>query len=301
MKYNERMMKLKGNKKLLRTTTGALLLSVGALLLFIALSATWLNRTVLDQASFVEVSKHELAKQENRQAIASVIVNESLGSQSIANQLIGSRATGLIAGLLGTDIAGRTFDYVANNTYRYLTNPDRSDLAIDLSSMKAMLSRVVSLAGSTGVATVPTDYKIPSKITLLRSDAVPNLSGYFRAMILVEILAWSLVAICLAVYLFSAGKKYRVARVYRAAAVTTGVAIFGLFAGPLVPRAIVMFINDLPSRELIANLTSAFLAPFYAMLWVVIVVAIIVCIVTALRSLFVKLAVQARAVVLRRA
>lgn len=157
-----------------------LLLILAALSLLFAESSYWLRHTIFDTGTFSSIASTTLKTEANRTAIASVITQSVLRDRPTLNYLIGSRVTSLTSGILGSDFGQRVLSEVVDQTHAYLIKSDRQDIVIHTSSVKQVVSQLVTVANTAGRDVDFSADTIPDTIVLLEKDALPDLMGRIK-------------------------------------------------------------------------------------------------------------------------
>ena len=236
------------------------LLFFAAVTLFLAQSAYWVNHTVFNKANFSNITTTALLSQSSRDAIATSVVNKSLENRPVIKKVVGEKAVSLTSGLLGSDFASQAVTALTEKTYAYATAPDRQDIKIDLTAVKTPLTGIISLAQSKGVNVPQTQYQIPDEITLLRSDAFPDLSGAVKTMLWLGPLFWLSTIILFGLYIYL-GRAVYAKRVYMAGLAVVAVAVLGLLANPFIPPPIAAAVPNIDLRPVAQDLAAGCLAP----------------------------------------
>lgn len=182
------------------------------------------------------------------------------------NYLIGSRVTSLTSGILGSDFGQRVLSEVVGQTHAYLIKSDRQDIVIHTSSVKQVVSQLVTVANTAGRDVDFLADTIPDTIVLLEKDALPDLSGTYKTLLVVAPLLW-VAAIGFAVWFVALGKSAYAKRLYAVLVAALVVAVVGLLTGPFVPPALAAFVANITIQPLAESLTAAFLAPFIVQMW----------------------------------
>ncbi len=264
------------------------LLAVLAFSMFFAQSALWVNHIVFNQQAFVDISTRVITSESSRNAIAQTVVDKALADRPVAERLVGDRAANFISGLLGSDISQNVLNKVSNSAYAYMTSSNRQDIAIDLSSIQQPITQLVAFAQSQGRETRIQPENIPEKITLVRSDELPDIAKYMRQMIIASFFLWLSTLASLLLYVLWGDAKKRVRRIYFAGTVIIAVSLIGLSAGPYLPSVIASFVDNINLRGVINDLTSAYLAPFTQQMYVTILITGIILLAVRFRWIFVK-------------
>lgn len=261
----------KGESKLNKALS-IIVLTFAMIFLFLAQSAYWINHTVFNQDSFTKITTTAIQAESSREAISKVIVNNALEDRPVLQRVVGERAQSLISGLLASDLSNQAVNALASRTYQYATSSGRQDIAINLTGIKDPLSNVLTI--SQNDEALGRVSNLPDEITLLRSDAMPNLSGFIVAMLWLGPLLWMITILLLAVYL-ALGKNEYAKRVYIGGLAVIFLGIFGYLTSPYVPSPIAATIPTIEVRPLAENLLHGYLEPFRYQMLVMICVTLI--------------------------
>ena len=245
-------------------------------------SAVWISNNVFNQKTFVETTGKVLSTEESRNDIATIIVDQAFADRPVVKRIVGSQATSLLTGLLGSDLVANVYSRVANGAYAYVTSPSQQDVTIDLTSIKTPLSGIVSFAENRGSEVTFGASQIPDQIVLLDADDVPDLSAYIQSVLILNALFWLLSAAAFITFIFIQ-KDGRVRRIYFVLGAVATVAIIGLLTGPFIPPVIASFVSLIQARDIITALSQAFLAPFVAQMWTMLIITAIVAVALSLR------------------
>jgi len=264
------------------------LLLILAFSLFFAQSALWVNHIVFNQQAFVDISTKVITSENSRDAIAQTVVDKALANRPVAERLVGDRASNFISGLLGSDVSQNVLNKVANSAYAYMTSSNRQDIAIDLSSIQQPITQLLAFAQSQGRETRIQPENIPEKITLVKSDELPDIAKYMRQMIIASFFLWLATIVSLIAYIFWGDSKHRVRRVYLSGLVIIVVSLIGLSAGPYLPSVIASFVENINLRGVVNDLAAAYLAPFSQQMYVTILITVVVLACVRFRWIFIK-------------
>lgn len=245
------------------------LLGLAGLLFLLAQSAFWLNQTIFDQQTFTTIVGGTLSTEQSREAIAQTVVDHALEERPLLQRTISAKATQLITGLLGTDLATQTFDTVINRTYTYLTSNDPRPIGIDLLAIKTPLAGLVSFAETLGRDVQFDPEVIPDFILLFDPSNLPDVYAYGQKLLWIGPLLWLSAAGMFAAYLYR-GRRALAKRVYIVGSVIIGMSLLGSLAGPLLPAPVAASVNVVELRGVVSSLASALLAPFVQQMFVTI-------------------------------
>lgn len=260
-------------------------LACAGITFFFAQSVLWVNHIVFNQKAFVDITTNVLTTQESRDAVAKIIVDQSLQNRPVANRLLGDRAVTFVSGLLGSDISEKILQNASGTVYGYVTSPNRQDIALDLSAIKQPLAAIVSFSESRGREVNFDPSAIPEKITLVKSDELPKVNEYIQKLLVLGALLWISTIALFSVYIFSS-KRDRIRRFYYSALTIAGVALFAIFAGPFVPSAVSSYVSNIQFRGIINDLTAAYLQPFTKQMYLTLLLTAFVTLLVRFRWIF---------------
>lgn len=249
-------------------------LFVAAVLLLLAQSTFWLNHTIFDQQTFTGIVKETIATEDSREAIATTVVNQALADRPIVNRLVGSKASQLVAGLLGTDLAGQTFDTVINKTYAYLTSSNPQDITVDLLAIKTPLAGLISFAESQGREVTFDATTIPDSITLFDASDLPDIHSYSVTLLWLGPIFWAGALVLFGAYLYR-GRRAYAKRVYIVGSVIILTSFIGMLVGPLLPPPIIAQVPIIELRGVVSNLIRGMLDPFVRQMYLMAAVTLI--------------------------
>lgn len=261
------------------------LLVVAGILLFLAQSAYWVNHTVFNQSSFSNITTTALLSESSREAIATSVVDKTLEHRPLVKEVAGERAASLISGLLGSDLSSQAISAVSSKTYAYVTSPDRQDIKIDLTSIKAPVASIVALSQNNNQTLTDDLSQIPDEVVLVQSDAFPDLSGIVKLMLWLGPLLW-FGAIGLFVLYVYLGRAVYARRVYSVGLVVIAVALFGLFTAPFIAPPIAAAVPNINLRPVAESLAIGFLAPFKGQMYFMLAFALVGLLIFSLRHKF---------------
>ncbi len=241
-------------------------LAVAAASLLLAESAYWVRHTLLDQQAFTTIATQTLQEEQNRTAIAAKITDAALQNRPVLQATVSDRVTPLVSGILASDLGTKVLDGTVSRTHNYLLTPDRQDIAIQLGSIKQVVTRLADLADTVGRESELKPSAIPDEIVLLDKDALPDMSGLYKVLVWVAPLCW-LAAIGLAIWFVTLGGRGYARRVYAVCVACVLVAAIGLATGPFVPPVVATLVADINIQTVADSMVSAFLAPFLVQMW----------------------------------
>lgn len=242
---------------------------VGALALLIANSAFWVNNYVFNKDNFTTTATTALLSESSREAIADGVVDRALADRPVAKQLIGDIPANIITGVLGTDQVAQAATAAVGRLQVYMTSNDRQDVALDLTGVKALLTRLIEVTGREDEARIDPN-NIPDNVVLVEADSVP--SFYETGVVFL----W-LAPLMLIVALVSFGYPYyrqlsdwqNLASLQGAVLVLTG--MLALSFGPLFRPPLLANINAPNARIIVENIYNSFIATFNSQTYTLIV------------------------------
>ncbi len=279
-----------------KRSIGVILLVLGLLSFFMAQSATWVNRTIFDQKTFMSTIQSVLKTEESRQAMATTIVGASFKEYPLAEQVVGDQVTGMVVGLLDSKVAAKVTSTVTNQAYAYLTSPNQEDVVLKVTPIKNTLVSIVTIAETNGRDIAYSPESIPDAIILIPAQAIPDISQYIRSSVIGAGLLWMLTAGLLVGYVLLFRREW-VRRTYAVGWSVIGVSLLGMLAGPLLPATIARFVSTISVRGLVEDVSRAFVGHFVWQLFITIIITLFVLLVVYKRGLIKKTYLRARAAV----
>ncbi len=273
-------------------------LTLAGVLLLLAQSAFWINHTIFDKATFSTIVTSTINTEQSRQAIAATVVGRTLQDRPVIRRIAGDKATQLISGLLGTDLAAQTINTVVDRSYTYLTSENPESIEIDLLPIKTPLAGLVSFAESQGREVNFDVNSVPDSIMLFDASNLPNIYGYSVLMLWLGPLFWLGSFGLFAIYMYR-GRRVYAKRIYIVGTVIILVSFVGLLFGPLLPPPISALVPVTELRSVVGSLVGALLAPFTSQMYVTIASTAIILAIFSQRftilHLFQKVAVKPKA------
>lgn len=264
-----------------------ILLIIGGTSLFFAQSSLWINNIIFNQHSFTSITNEVMLSESGRNAIAQSVVDKVFEDRPIADRIIGDRSVSFISNLLGSDISERAISKVSSVSYAYVTSDNRQDVAIDLSSIKQPIAGMISFSENRGREVNFDAAYIPDKVTLVKSDELPNFAKYIRVALLASFFLWLVVILSFGGYVIM-NRENSVKRIYAVGAVIVIVSLLSLSTGPFVPPVVSSFVSNIQLRVVISDLTSAYLQPFINQTYLTLGITFIALLATRFRWIFIS-------------
>lgn len=233
---------------------------LAALLLVVANSAIWVNRTMFDTKTFTSVTSEALLSQSSRNALAGEIVNKALQNQPAVRAVAAEPATNFISGLLNTQQAQNALNVVVGKVQILFTSKRPEPITYDLSGIKTTITKLLTLANK-DEAVVKVD-QVPDSITIFKNiDKIPS---FYQAGVILTFIAP--LAFLLAVFLLvwpHVKKKYPTNKLLIGQGIALSTAgLLALLVGPLFKPPLLAQVNDANLRVVVENVYNAFIATF---------------------------------------
>lgn len=246
-----------------------LVIVLAAVSLFFAQSAHWFNQTIFNQEKITSVVTSNVLSQASRDTIAASIVDRALEDKPLTQRVVGDRAESLISGLLESDLSTRAVQSLSDKTYSYVTTETREDIVFDLSSIKSVISALITVAQTqgSGERLALVESNIPNEIVLVESDSFPNLSGILVFMLWFEPLFWLMSIVLFGIFIYLGRKQYA-KYVYIVGLSVVLVAIVGILTSPFLPSPIAASLQYIDFRPTVEGIIYDLLLPFRDQMYV---------------------------------
>lgn len=234
---------------------------LASVLLVIANSAYWANRTIFDTDTFTSIAVGSITSESSRQAIASEVVDRALGEQPIVKQIAGPTATKLVSSLLGTEQFTKVLEVAVGKLQVYLTSSNQESIVIDLSGVKSTFENLINLAGRDNTQAQAKISSVPDQITLINADNIPDFYKYGVALLwIAPLTAIGALALLVYPYIRDRSRYYIIAATQGALLIVVG--YLCLLVGPLFKPPVLANIPSANSRVVVSNLYDAFINTF---------------------------------------
>jgi len=230
-----------------------------AALIYGATFGWWLDRSVIDSDSFVELAEESLGEEISRIAVSKLIVDEMVSEFPLLI-IVESNLVAIFSDLLSTDAFSKVAAIVAVDVHERIVTGDQSAIVISLVEYRDLvLSPFEAIAPSVGDL-IPDEWFV--SVEILEEGALPDLSAYAAWTGVVSFLA-ILGALALAAAMLWFSKRTS------AAVVLIGIALSaaGTATAVLVPGArwlTLKDVNRVSAQVVIGNTFDAFT---YQLLW----------------------------------
>ncbi|MBP9738346.1 hypothetical protein KBD20_01520 [Candidatus Saccharibacteria bacterium] len=234
---------------------------VSAGLLLIANSAIWVNDVLFNTEKFTQITSQALLSESSRNALAGEIVDQALADRPIVKRVVGEPATKFVSGLLGTNLAETATDKVVARLQTAVTTEDPQNIEIDLTGIKNILPKLISLAGAED--SIPEETKLPDTLVLLDTANIPNVYKYATVFLWLAPISAITATILLAYpHIKRRSIVVPVVAMQGFAIVLTG--FFAQLVGPLFRPAILSQVSNQNIRIVVENIYNAFSNSFNA-------------------------------------
>ena len=234
---------------------------LAAVLLLLANSAIWVNRSIFDTNKFTSISTSALLSESSRNALAGEIVDQALKNNPTVAAVVTEPATNIIAGLLNSQQAKNAATKVIGKVQILVTSKNPQNIEYDLTGIKTTVGKLLTLANKDqAVDKVAT---LPDTLVIFDASKVPSLYQYGVAMTLLAPFAF-LAALALLVmpHVKKSYKTEKLLLVQGSALIGTG--IMALFVGPVFRPPVLAQVANANLRVVVENFYNAFIATFNA-------------------------------------
>lgn len=240
----------------------SLFFGVIAVLLLIALTSFWAQRTLFDTDNFTATTTRAVSEESSRQAIGELVATRVFEKTPILGSLLSDRLAGHVAGLLGTERAQASVNRLAREAQLVITSPQREPVTIDLTGLKSAIVSVQDITGRTGNDVLIDADSIPDKVMLIDTASLPNI--HHLAIVIVWLGPLTLLlALGLMAWWVLCGRKVRMLRLLYILTLVISVAVLAIVIGLIAEPSFVALGSDVSSQTLLCNLYEAFMSSFY--------------------------------------
>lgn len=233
------------------------------LLLLISQAAFWVHRNLYNSENFTEIATTAVTAPSSRQSISGAIVDKALEDRPIIRGTLGPRLSGVVAGLLDTDVASGLTDRLVEQAQVVLTTPRREPFVIETSGIKNIISSIQTiLSRSEEDARINPD-EIPDEITILDTNKLPNIYSFGVAILWLGPLSLAIALGLMICWVMRA--KPKSAKLLRVRVVSLLVVASGAIAllfGPMFKPPVLSVAENARAQTLLGNIFDAFIAPF---------------------------------------
>lgn len=232
-----------------------------ALLLVVANSALWINRTIFNTDTFTDIAVTSITSESSRQAIASEVVDRALGDRPIIREIAGPTATRLVSSLLGTDQFDSVLHFAVGKLQVYLTSNERESIVLNLASVKNIATSLISVAGQNTGDVEAKVGAVPDQIVLVDASNIPSFYKYGLVFLwLGPLTAIGALVLLAYPYIRDRSKYYIIAAAQ--GLVVAAMGLLCLLVGPLFKPPVLANIPSANSRTVVSNLYDAFVNTF---------------------------------------
>lgn len=238
---------------------------LAGLLLVVANSAIWVNRSIFDTTTFTNTAVASITSESSRQALAGEIVDRALADRPLVKNVAGNTATKLISGLLGSNQFNQVLTKAVGKIQVYVTSENQETVALDLSGVKGTVGTLLTVADNRGVADTENATNrlntIPDELVLVNADNIPSFYKAGVALLwIAPICVITALGLLVYPYVRHRNRYHRIALVQGATVVMAG--ILSLLVGPLFRPPALSSVTSPNMRIVVGNLYDAFIASF---------------------------------------
>jgi hypothetical protein len=175
------------------------LLILTVILFLIANVGFWLARTIYNPQNFTNLVVQTYRQEDVRNAISSEIVDKTLESKPLVNQVIGQPVQGAISGILGSPTFQSVLEKVATKFQAYLTTDNRQDVTLQIGQVSTFVKAAATAVSPQLGDQVPD--VTPQTITLVKANSLPNINRWAKPIMTLGPLA-GVIGIGILIYLF---------------------------------------------------------------------------------------------------
>ncbi|MBP7807328.1 hypothetical protein KA047_02420 [Candidatus Saccharibacteria bacterium] len=248
-------------KKLSALTKTFWLSILAGFLLLISNSAIWVNNYIFDDQNFSSVVTTAITSESSRTAIAESVTNKVFADRPVLKKVAGDVSTNIISGLLGTTQANNAISEVVQRLNVLVTSNSPQPVVLDLSGVKNILTQLVDVSTSLGREPKVNPDSIPSEITLLDTDNLPNFYRFSVAFLWMAPLAF-IGALASIAYPYIKPTRQFKPMLLMQGAVVTAFGLLALLVGPLFRPPLLANVDTSQGRVVIGNIYDGFITTF---------------------------------------
>lgn len=245
-------------------------------LLIVANSALWVNRTIFNTENFTTISTTALLSESSRQALGDEIVGRALADQPAIRSAVSDPASNFVAGLLNTQQARSVLTKLVSSVQILLTSKNPKNIEYDLTGIKTTVAKLIQITGKEDAAVAK--LTIPDKIVIFDASKIPPFYKYGLTLTLIAPLA--IIAALTLLAIPHIKKSYPTAKVLMIQGVTLiAGGAFALLIGPIFRPPVLAQVANANLRIVVENFYNAFIDTFNAqtmwLIWVGIIAVLI--------------------------
>lgn len=242
---------------------------VTGLILLLLATSVWCNRYLFDTDNFTTTATAALTEDSTSKALANEVTDRLLEGRPLLKRTINDRVVGLVAALLESDLSERVMEKSVSRLQVMLTTNNPAPVEIDLTTIKTVLTEVLTLGRPLTDRPVE-DQKIdpesiPDTITLVDPDNLPNFYTFGLTMM------WLAPVFLISILVLTIYPIYRATRtslvsLKQVLATQGGMFLasgfLALFIGPLIKPPILAAVVSSNVRIVVDNVIDAFIGAF---------------------------------------
>lgn len=234
---------------------------VAAVLLALANSAIWVNRTVFNTQEFTQISTQALTSESSRQALAGEIVDKALENNPTVAAVVTEPATNIISGLLNSQQAKNALTKIISKVQILVTSKQPESITYDLTGIKTTVTKLLTIANKDQA--VEKVSELPDTLTVFDASKVPSIYQYGVAMTLIAPFAFLL---ALALLIVPHVKKQLTTEklLLVQGGIIAGAGVMALLLGPIFRPPVLAQVSNANLRVVVENFYNAFINSFNA-------------------------------------
>jgi hypothetical protein len=248
---------------------------IAALLLVITGLSFWLTSTIFNEQAFTNATTTVLTSQSTTESISAGIVDKALEDKPLIKNLLGTKLTGVVSGLLSTETFADVVKNVSGRVYLQITAKDPKGVVIDTTTVKSLVKPILTIVANPEQKTKLEGLDIPDQVVLVDPSTVPSiyyLTGYTWIWPFALLGGLGLFGYTI----YASKKELRLVNTQKAAGVLAGVGFLATAIIPSIEPAIIKGIQNYNLRVVAGNIYEGLSAPLYNMYFWTTIVALLV-------------------------
>lgn len=256
---------------------------LAAILLVVANSAIWLNRSVFNTQQFTSISTQALTSESSRKALANEIVDRALQNNPTVAAVVTEPATNIISGLLGSQQAEKAFTKITSKVQTLLTSKRPESITYDLTGIKATVTKLLTVANKDQAVEKVTE--LPNSITVFDANKVPSFYQYGVAMTFIAPLAF-LLALVLLIMPHVKRRLTTEKLLLIQGGILIGAGVMALLIGPIFRPPVLAQVANANMRVVVENFYNAFINSYNAQTMYLVLIGAILVVIPLIQRLY---------------
>lgn len=230
--------------------------------LLIANSGYWVNRYVFNAQKFSEIAVDSILSTDSRQAIATGVATKIYEDRPVAAKFLTDPTANIVDGILGSPRMVAPLTELVQRINTRMTSKSQPEVALDLSSVKAVLNQVMGVAEN--VTNKDANFSlnnVPDKIVILQANDLPSLYNYSVAILWLSPITMIAGLLLMVLPYFWWRNRYKTIMTTQAIMLLSVGAVAEMI-GPLFRPLVIGGLQTDAGRTVVGNLYNAFLTTF---------------------------------------